>query len=126
MAKKLVFVWSDPKVRVNMNDVMAQRNFAPCHSIQHCMFTQQQYRNKVEDELLVFGTTIDLLGALRIERLKDHEPELRYIAVNIEGVAQDDYHEWVRYVTASYPELLFFDPKVGGKVFELMRGELNA
>lgn len=126
MAKKLVFVWSDPKVRVNMNKVMEQRNFAPCHNIQHMMFMQPQYRNKVENELLVFGTSIDTIGLCRVKDLKKQEPDLVYIAVNIEGVSQETYHEWSNYLMSFFPELLFFDPLVGGNVFDKLRGELNA
>lgn len=126
MAKKLVFVWSDPKVRVNMNQVMEQRNFAPCHNVQHTMFMQTQYRNKVEDEVLVFGTSIDTIGMVRTIDLKNQEPELRYIAVNIEGIPQEQYHIWSTHLTEKYPELVFFDPRVGGNVFEALRGELHA
>jgi hypothetical protein len=109
MAKKLVFVWSDPKVRVNMNEVMTQRNFAPCHSVQHCMFTQPQYRNKVENELLVFGTSIDTIGMVRALDLKKQEPELRYLAVNIENVPQEQYHTWSTHLLEKHPDLMFFD-----------------
>jgi len=126
MAKKLVFVWSDPKVRVNMNNVMVQRNFAPANTSQLVMFLQPKYRNKVDNELLVLGVNIDAKGAGDVSRMKAECPSLTYIAVDIQGVSQEEYHEWSERLLAVFPDLMFFDPLVGGKVFDKMRGELHA
>lgn len=124
MAKSMVFVWSDHNVRSAMLQVMERRN-APAHVCQYVMFNQPEYRNKQEDELLVYGASIDTIGMVRILDLKKKEPELRYIAINIEGIPQESYHIWSTHLIEKHPDLLFFDPKVGGPVFEQFLGELR-
>lgn len=124
MAKKLVFVWSDHKVRPAMLQAMERRSL-PLHSCQYVMFNQPEYRNKQEDELLVYGVSIDTIGMVRILDLKKKEPELRYIAIDIEGIPQESYHIWSTHLIEKHPDLLFFDPNVGGNVFEKLVGELR-
>lgn len=124
MAKSMVFVWSDHSTRVAIMQVMERRN-APVNMTQYGMFMQPAYRNKIENELLVFGTSINTIGMARVLDLKKQEPELRYVAINIEGVPQETYHVWSSHLLEKHPDLLFFDPKVGGPVFEKLVGELR-
>ncbi|MNV38155.1 hypothetical protein D3C71_1296990 [compost metagenome] len=124
MPKRLVFVWDDPKVRRNMADVMERRNFAPANCSQYVMFVQPQYRHKQDNEVLVFGTAIAPASIDKIRKLRETE-SLKYIAVNIEDIPQEVFHAWSTALLDQFPDLKFFDPKVGGNVFEALRSEVS-
>jgi hypothetical protein len=121
--KELVLVWDDPKIRIDMMRVLYPMNRPHPHNTQYVMFVQDAYRNKQPNELLVFCTTISKHGGERLLALKLQEPELKYVAVSIENVPQETYHEWSTAVLTFAPDLKFFDPNVGGPVFNRVMSE---
>lgn len=121
--KQLVLVWDDPQSRINMLRKLYPLGQAHPHNTQYVMFVQDAYRNKQENELLVFCTTVTRLGAERLLALKAKEPELQYVAISIENVAQETFHEWSNDILKSAPDLKFFDPNVGGPVCQHVMSE---
>lgn len=124
MIKRLVFVWDDPKVRREMAQVMERRNFAPATCCQYVMFVQPKYRIKHDHEVLVFGTAIAPASIEKIRNLRKTET-LQYIAVSIEGMPQEVFHIWSTAVLNEFPDIKFFDPQVGGNVFDALRSEVS-
>lgn len=51
---------------------------------------------------------------------------VRYVALNLEGVSQDNFHRWLRDVQSRVSDPIFvFDPTIGGPYFDQLIQDLN-
>lgn len=121
----LTLVGSCPSVQRVMLHAIYTINCRPPAQRQYVMFIQPEYRFKPEEpELIVFCTRVSLeeVDVARIRKMYN-EYGCEYVAVSIEGISQDDYHDWANTLIQEFPKLKFFDPAIGGKHLDIIKSE---
>lgn len=123
----LTIVWDHEPAKRALIHALCGVNSNHPNTRQYPMFIQPQYRFKPEgEELLVFGTSINLLNSSidRIERMYT-KYDLRYVGVLTDGVHQDTYHEFVDKLQVTCPDIKIFDPTIAGLILDEVRSEIG-